>query len=129
MADKLEKDEKARIAAQVKKLGPKGLKAAGEQLKKAKDEHDKPIPDEILRAFPVPDVKSIFWIPIDSVHENRGVVSESKLRTHLQGDGDPLPFFVGFDHFQVWRLPCPKWFPLLTYDLSLASSPHRHMSR
>ena len=129
MADKLEKDEKARIAAQVKKLGPKGLKDAAERLEKAKDENDKPIPDEILKAFPVPDVKSISWIPIDSVHENRGVGEESKLRTHLQGDGDPLPFSIGFYHFQVWKLPYQKWFLFLTYDPSLTSSPYRHTSR
>jgi hypothetical protein len=72
MAEKLEKDEKARIAAQVKAIGTEGLKAAAELLEKAKAEHDKPIPDEILKAFPVPDVKSISWIPVDSVHEKEG---------------------------------------------------------
>jgi hypothetical protein len=105
MAEKLEKDEKARIAAQVKQLGPKGLEDAARLLEKAKAEHDKPIPDEILKAFPVPDVKSITWIPVDSVHENGKVVTagESKLRKHIEGDGNPLPFFIGFDHVQVRR--------------------------
>jgi hypothetical protein len=103
MAEKLEKDEKARIAAQVKKLGPEGLEAATRLLEKAKAEHEKPIPDEILKTFPVPDVKSISWIPVDSVHEKGkvNVTSESKLRKHIQGDGDSLPFFIGFDHVQV----------------------------
>ena len=106
MADRLEKDEKARIAAQVKKLGPKGLEAAAKLLEKAKAEHDKPIPNEIIKAFPVPDVKSISWIPVDSVHENGKVVtsSESKLRKHVERDGDRLPFFIGFDHVQVCKL-------------------------
>lgn len=105
MADKLEKDEKARVAAQVKKLGPKGLEDAARLLEKAKAEHDKPIPNEILQAFPVPDVKSISWIAVDSVHENGKVVTtgESKLRKHIEGDGNPLPFFIGFDHVQVRR--------------------------
>lgn len=103
MAEKLEKDEKVRIAAQVKKLGPDGLKAAVELLEKAKAEHDKPIPDDILKAFPVPDVKSISWIPVDSVHEKGkvNVASGSKLGKHIEGDGSPLPFFIGFDHVQV----------------------------
>jgi len=103
MAEKLEKDEKARIAAQVKAIGPEGLKDAVKLLEKAKAEHNKPIPDEILKAFPVPDVKSISWIPVDSVHEEGrlGARSESKLRKHLEGDGAPLPFSVAFDHVQV----------------------------
>lgn len=99
----MEKDEKARIAAQVEAIGPEGLKAAAKLLEKAKAEHDKPIPDEIIKAFPVPDVKSIAWIPVDSVHENGKVdtARESKLRKYLKSDGDLLPFFIGFDHVQV----------------------------
>ena len=106
MAEKLEKDEKARIAVQVKTLGPKGLEDAAKLLEKAKAEHEKPIPVEILKAFPVPDVRSISWIPVDSVHEKRKVaaVGESKLGKHIEGDGDPLPFFIGFDHVQVWEI-------------------------
>ena len=105
MAEKLENDEKARIAAQVKNLEPEGLEATSKLLENAKAEHNKPIPDEILKSFPVPDVKSISWIPVDSVHEKRNAVgAESKLRKHINGDGDPLPFFIGFDHVQVWRL-------------------------
>jgi hypothetical protein len=106
MAEKLEKDEKARIAAQVKTLGPEGLEAAAKLLENAKAEHDKPIPDEIIKAFPVPDVKSISWISVDSVHEKGKVdaASESKLRKHIEGDGDPLPFFTGFDHVQVCEI-------------------------
>jgi len=105
MAEKLEKDEKARIAVQVKKLGPEGLEAVAKLLEKAKAEHDKPIPDEILKTFPVPDVKGISWIPVDSVHEKGKVNlgSESKLKKHIQGDGNPLPFFIGFDHVKVWE--------------------------
>jgi hypothetical protein len=104
MADKLEKDERARIAAQVKELGPEGLEAAAKLLEKAKAEHDKPIPDKVLKAFPVPNLKSISWIPIDGVLENGkpAPAGESKLKKYLEEDGDPLPFFIGFDHYQVW---------------------------
>lgn len=103
MADKLEKDEKARIAAQVKRLGPEGLKSVAKLLEKAKAEHDKPIPDEVIKAFPVPDVKSISWIPVDSFHEKGKVnaARESKLRKHIEGDAVSLPFFIGFDHVKV----------------------------
>lgn len=89
----------------MKKLGPEGLEACAKLLENAKAEHDKPIPDEVLKAFPVPEVKSISWIPVDSVHEKRGVAAaESKLSKHIKDDGGPLPFFIGFDHVQVWRL-------------------------
>lgn len=109
MAERLEKDEKARVAAQVKRLGPKGLEAAANLLEKAKAEHDKPIPNDILKAFPVPDVKSISWIPVESVHEKGKVaVAESRLKQHIEGDGRPLPFFIGFDHVQVWKSLSPK---------------------
>jgi hypothetical protein len=112
MAERLEKDEKARIAAQVKKFGPKGLEAAAKLLEEAKAEHDKPIPDEILRAFPVPDVKSISWIPVDSVHERgKMVATGSKLRQHIESDGDPLPFFIGFEHVQVRKSMSPRMVP------------------
>ena len=115
MAEKLEKDEKARIAAQVTKLGPEGLAAAAKLLEEAKAEHDRPIPDEILKAFPVPDVKSISWIHVDSVHEKgKAVAPDSKLKKHIEGDGDPLPFFIGFDHVQVWKLLSQNWFTFLT---------------
>ena len=132
MAENLEKDEKARIAAQVKTIGPEGLKKAAKLLEKAKAEHDKPIPDEILKAFPVPDVKSISWIPVDSVHEKGRVnaASKSKLRKHLEGDGDPLPFFIGFDHVQVRGISSSTVIlALLTCDPSPTLSPSRRISR
>ena len=110
MAEKLEKDEKDRIADQVARLGPEGLEAAEKLLEEAKAEHDKPIPDDILKAFPVPDVKSISWIPVESFHEKGKLIAggKSKLRKHIEGDGDPLPFFIGFDHVQVWESPSSR---------------------
>jgi Zn-dependent M16 (insulinase) family peptidase len=107
MADKLEKDEKARIEAQVRKLGPEGLAKLGKALEDAKMEHDKPIPHEILATFPVPDVKTIMWIPVHSVQEpgkgRRQVArtGESDLSKHISQDGEELPFFVQYDHVQV----------------------------
>jgi Zn-dependent M16 (insulinase) family peptidase len=107
MADKLEREEKARIAAQVKKLGPSGLAKAAQELEAAKCEHEKPIPTEVLTAFPVPDVKSISWIPVQSVQE-RGVgrapasqVAGSELSRYIESDGNPLPFFVEYDYVKV----------------------------
>jgi hypothetical protein len=107
MADKLEKDEKARIEEQVKKLGPEGLAEKAKELEDAKAEHDRPIPKEILTAFPVPDVKTITWISVQSVQE-QGIgrkqtipPNQSLLSRHISGDGNALPFFVQYDHVQV----------------------------
>lgn len=108
LAEKLEVIEKARLAAQVEKLGPEGLAKAGQELEAAKAEHDLPIPKAILTSFPVPDVKSISWIPVKSVQEmgkGRSVASrpllQSGLQKHIESDGEPLSVFVQYDHVKV----------------------------
>ncbi|TFK57173.1 hypothetical protein OE88DRAFT_1650788 [Heliocybe sulcata] len=106
MADKLENDEKARIAAQKEKLGPEGLKQKAKELDDAKTEHEKPIPDDILTAFPVPDVKSISWITVKSVQESGSGRAPARFETdpelarYIGQDGAELPFFVQYDHVQ-----------------------------
>ncbi|THH10161.1 hypothetical protein EW145_g1526 [Phellinidium pouzarii] len=107
LADKLEKDEKMRIDAQVKALGAVGLVKAKEELDEAKKENDASIPREILENFPVPDVKSISWITVQSAQEGNKIkpppgdkTNSSKLVDHLNADGFKLPFFVQFDHVQ-----------------------------
>ena len=108
LADKLENDEKERIDAQVKALGPEGLERAKDLLEKSKKENDKPIPEEVLTSFPVPDVSSISWINVQSVQAGNKIkpIPEGKsdnatLVKHIETDGNPLPFFVQFDHVQV----------------------------
>jgi Zn-dependent M16 (insulinase) family peptidase len=108
LADKLESDEKARVAAQVARLGADGLKNAKKVLEEAKEEHEKPIPTELLLDFAVPSVKSIAFIPVQSLQEQgRGRAASMKaiesepLTAHIQSDGSPLPFFVQYDHVEV----------------------------
>ncbi|KAH9486850.1 hypothetical protein JR316_0000915 [Psilocybe cubensis] len=106
LAEKLEKEEKERIAKQVQQLGPEGLKRAEAELEAAKAEHSQEIPSEIITSFPVPDVKSISWIPVQSVQEpgkGRKVAFPStdvSLSKHIESDGEPLPFFVEYDHVE-----------------------------
>ncbi|PFH54559.1 hypothetical protein AMATHDRAFT_123 [Amanita thiersii Skay4041] len=108
LAEKLENDEKARISEQIKALGPEGLARAEETLDKAKKENGKPIPPDVLTQFPVPSVKSISWIPVQSVQE-QGIGRTSRfscpvstpLLKHITSDGDLLPFFVQYDHAEV----------------------------
>ncbi|KAI9572885.1 Metalloenzyme, LuxS/M16 peptidase-like protein [Boletus coccyginus] len=104
LAEKLETIEKARLEAQVERLGREGLAKAGQELEAAKAEHELPIPKETLTSFPVPDVKSISWIPVKSVQElgkGRSATSrpslQSDLEKHIESDGEPLPMFVQSD--------------------------------
>jgi hypothetical protein len=92
----LEKAEKARIANQVEKLGPEGLKEVERKLEAAKADNTKPIPTGVLTSFPVPDVKSISWIPVQSVQEpgegrkaNPYISSTNgELQRHIESDGE-----------------------------------------
>lgn len=111
LADKLEKDEKARVEKQLKRLGPEGLAKVKEVLEKAKTKNDAPIPEKVLTDFPVPDVSSISWIPVQSVQGGGKAPStpgratdNAELLDHVNTDGQKLPFFVQFDHVQV-RMP------------------------
>lgn len=74
----------------------------------AKAEHDKPIPKELLTSFPVPDVKSISFIPVQSVQQpgtgrqkDAPAPNATELAKKINADGEELPFFVQFDHVKV----------------------------
>jgi hypothetical protein len=107
VADRLEKEEKARIAKQKEALGPEGLAQKAKELEEAKAEHDRPIPTDILKSFPVPSVKTISWIPVQSIQQagigrqSRTPSVENDVSRHVNSDGSPLPFFVQYDHVKV----------------------------
>jgi len=89
-------------------LGPEGLKKAATLLESSKAEHDKPIPKDVLTSFPVPDVKGISWIPVQSVQEPGSgrksfstVTHSPELSKHVENDGSPLPFFIQYDNVKV----------------------------
>ncbi len=110
VAERLEKEEKARIEEQKETLGPEGLAQKAKELEEAKAEHEKPIPTDVLKSFPLPDVKNISWIPVQSVQQ-AGAGRKSKAPTvandisrHVSGDGPPLSFFVQYDHVKVRAL-------------------------
>lgn len=107
------------------KLGPEGLKKAEKELEEAKAEHDKPIPTEILLDFAVPSVKSIAFIPVQSLQEQgTGRAAPTKaleseiLSEHVQSDGSAVPFFVQYDHVEVSHSA-----PRLSSDTHKATSP------
>lgn len=101
MSKKLKADEKARVKAQQDRLGPAGLKKLEEKLEAAKAENDKPIPDEVLAAFPVPDTSSIHFIP--TMTARSGLARKmGKLDNEIQHivdqDTPDLPLFLHFEH-------------------------------
>lgn len=57
LSEKITKDEVARVKAQQEKFGEDGLKKLAEKLEAAQAENDRPIPDSVLEAFPVPGKK------------------------------------------------------------------------
>ena len=110
MVERLKQDEQARIAAQKETLGPEGLAKVAQELEAAKKEHDRPIPQEILTSFPVPDIETISFIPVQSLQEpgkgrKRTIeqTGNAELAKHVASDRQELPFFVQFDHVQVSR--------------------------
>ncbi len=68
----LETTEKDRVKDQRERLGSAGLEVLKKVLEDAKAEHDRPIPPQVLTTFPVPNVNSISWIPVDSARNESG---------------------------------------------------------
>lgn len=111
LSESLEAAEKARIAEQKQALGPEGIEKVTKLLENAKKEHEKSIPSEVLTGFPVPDVKSISWIPVQSVRNDPSVangtppeardIHGNRLEEHVKKDGEDLPFFVHFSNVKV----------------------------
>ncbi|KAG9126853.1 hypothetical protein FRC07_001710 [Ceratobasidium sp. 392] len=115
---RLESEEKARIEAQRKALGPEGLAKLEKELNEAKAEHDQPIPEDMLTSFPVPDVSGISQIPVQSARNDPFAKSNttsgssanvSDLQKHLDADPASLPYFVQYDHVQSDFVTISAW--------------------
>lgn len=113
LADRLETEEKARIALQVEKLGQDGLAQVAKELEVAQAHNDRPIPSAYLTAFPLPDVAGISWIPVQtarnwghSTQEGGPTSGNNELARHIAQDPSELPLFVQYDHVKVPMFPC-----------------------
>jgi Zn-dependent M16 (insulinase) family peptidase len=101
LADKLEKDEKDRVAATVARLGPAGLAKLTQEITDAQTENDRPIPPAIIKKFDVPDVTLIEWFEVDTAR-SEGVAKgaerrESEVQKHIDAEGAEVPLFIQFD--------------------------------
>lgn len=100
LADRLEQEEKARVAATVARLGPAGLAQLAKEVEDAQAENDQPVPSEVIRQFAVPDVNGIEWIQVDSA-QSQGVAqaqtgTKNRVQDHVNADATELPLFVQF---------------------------------
>ncbi|KAG9077921.1 hypothetical protein FS749_010151 [Ceratobasidium sp. UAMH 11750] len=117
LQDRLETEEKARIEAQKKALGSEGLAKLEKELEEAKAEHDRPIPEDMLTSFPVPDVSTISQIPVQSARNDpfakssytSNSVDAPTLQKHLDADPAPLPYFIQYDHVQSDFVTISAW--------------------
>nr|POE63152.1 uncharacterized protein c3h1.02c [Quercus suber] len=101
LSEKMTKDEKARVAAQKEKLGEDGLKRLAEELRKAQETNDKPIPTEVLGKFPIPSTDSIHFIP--TVTARAGAAKDmgkldNEIQKLLDQNQDGSPLFIHFEH-------------------------------
>lgn len=103
LSKNLKSEEKARIAAQIKALGKKGLEEKEKRLAQAKAENDREIPKELLGRFKVPDTKSIHFISTITARSGEARKMgrlENPIQKVIDGDKTNLPLFIHFEHIQ-----------------------------
>ncbi|KAF3937642.1 hypothetical protein ABW19_dt0209549 [Dactylella cylindrospora] len=105
LADKIESDEKERVAAQIARIGPDGLKELAEKLEQAKKDNDPEIPVEVLRGFKTPGVDSIRFIHSTSGNAGLATATEGALDTKIQNilkkdipSTTPFPLYLHYEH-------------------------------
>lgn len=103
MAETLKKEEEARVAAQKKRLGEKGLKELGDKLEKAKAENDKEIPSELLKGFRTPGIESIHFMDTTTARSGAALQAghpSHKIQKLVDTDDSSMPLFIHFEHIE-----------------------------
>ncbi len=100
MAEKINADEQARVAAQKEKLGPEGLKALAKKLEDAKAFNDREIPKEMLEKWDVPGVSSIHFIKSETARAGlaRQLGTKDNIAQKAIDENKDTPLFVQFEH-------------------------------
>lgn len=100
LADKIKEDAVALIERNKQINGPEGLEKLQKEIEEAQAKNDVPVPNEIIRQFPIPDVDGIEWIKVETAR-SAGVAKDDSLQNqvqaHVDADGSELPLFVQFD--------------------------------
>ena len=99
--------EEARVAAQVKTLGPERLAAIAKELEAAKVANGKPVPKSLLENFPSPRISAIQFLPVQTAwHPAVNATPTSVAEKHIAGDvaGKGFPIPIQFDRaFEYWH--------------------------
>lgn len=101
LAEKLKKDEEARVVAQKSRLGPEGLKKLAEKLEKAKAENDKEIPKQMLAEHKIPGIESIHFVETTTARSGAALKAGHpghKIQKLVDADGSTEPLFIHFEH-------------------------------
>lgn len=101
MSEKLKKEEEARVAAQKKQLGERGLKELADKLEKAKAENDKEFPKEMLQKFEIPGIESIHFVETTTAQSGSALEAgrpDNKVQKIVDADGSDMPLFIHFEH-------------------------------
>ena len=100
----LKSTELARVAAQKKRLGDKGLKELEGRLASAKAENDREIPRHIIESFKVPDTSSIHFIPTVTARSGSARKLgrlENPIQDIIDHEDPDLPLFIHFEHVET----------------------------
>lgn len=107
LADKIKQDAKTLIENNKKHYGPEGLAKLQKEIEEAQAKNDVPVPNEIIRKFPVPDVDGIQWIKVETARAN-GVAHDdtiqNRVQTHVDADKAEPPIFVQYDRESGFRV-------------------------
>ena len=101
MAERLKKEEEARVSAQKEKLGEKGLKELADKLEKAKAENDKEIPQGMLEKFKIPGIESIHFMDTTTARSGAALKADrpdNSVQKLVDVDNSDMPLFIHFEH-------------------------------
>lgn len=122
LAKKLKKTEKERLAKRRAELGEEGLKKLKEQVEKAKENNEKPIPSEVLDQWPVPDTSSIHFIESLTARSGKarslGTVDNSAQKIIDAAPQGAKPLFIQFEDV-------PTNFVHLTLHVGTSATPNK----
>lgn len=127
LAERAVIEERERVSAQIQRLGPEGLAAAGEAIRIAKEANERPCPPEVLEALSSPSVDNVPPVPVLTVRCRPGesiasvnVIStgdvpesiKTSLHSHLIATPDAaktLPFTLQYDHVRSEFIEVSIW--------------------
>ncbi|GHT84478.1 metalloprotease [Actinomycetota bacterium] len=125
LAQRLQHETQARVAARRAELGEAGTQALEQALADARRTNDAPFPSQVLQDFAVPSSETIQWISVATAHSGPDAMLEplgelsakdSQLHAHVHADGEPLPFLIQFDQI-------PSQFVLVSVVISTEAVP------